>query len=265
MKALCLTLCLATAIMAGPAHAGEVVTSWAKGVTQEAGWRDYDKKFDGSDNEQCWAITAGNLIDWWQEQSADKLPTDTPRGKAVLHTFMQSFTNAGSDPDEAINWWFTGEYKPGRDDCAQQKENTPGAFLKEILPEQTGIRGNLLKALRGNQVTATSATAALIDGAKDGAAFWIGVSYVSPKGRPAMHSLNVWGVAHSTTEHGFPHVCGIWIADSDDYKHGLTYVPVKEEKGMLIFNSPEHPIYGQIPCIKIDTLTRLDALPKVQK
>lgn len=237
--------------------AAEPTTAWARGVCEQSGWRDFDKKFDGSDNEQCWAITAGNLIDWWQEQNADKLPTATPRGKAVVHTFMQSFTNAGSDPDEAINWWFTGEYKPGRDDCARQKENTPGAFLKGMLPEQTGIKGNLLMAMRGSQVTATSATAALIDGANAGAAFWIGVSYVSPKGRPAMHSLNVWGVAHSTTESGTPCVCGIWIADSDDYKHGLTYVPVKEDKGMLVFDCPEHPIYGRMPRIELDTLSIL--------
>ena len=255
MKPHFLTLLPAVVIMTGATAIGEPVTTWTQGVTQESGWRDFDKKFDGNDNDQCWAITAGNLIDWWQEQNADKLPPATPRGKEVVHSFMQSFTNAGSDPDEGINWWFTGEYNPGRKDCAKQKENAPGAFLKSLLPEQTGIKGNLLTAMRGAQVTAATATTAFIEGAKAGAAFWIGVSYVSPKGRPAMHSLNVWGVAHSTTESGIPYVCGIWIADSDDLKYGLTFVPIKENDGMLVFNFPNHPIYGRIPRIVIDTLT----------
>ncbi|MBR5887142.1 MAG: hypothetical protein IKZ07_02930 [Akkermansia sp.] len=138
--------------------AAEPTTAWARGVCEQSGWRDFDKKFDGSDNEQCWAITAGNLI----------------------------------------------------------------------------------------------------DGARAGAAFWIGVSYVSPKGRPAMHSLNVWGVEYTASDDKY-HIRGIWIADSDDYKHGITYVPVKEDKGMLIFNSPEHPIYGRISRIEIDTITSLKA------
>ena len=92
------------------------------------------------------------------------------------------------------------------------------------------------------------------EGARAGAAFWIGVSYVSPKGRPAMHSLNVWGVRH-TTEGEQQKLCGIWIADSDDYRSGLTYVGVREDAGMLVFHCPDHPIYKRIPRIVIDTVS----------
>ena len=94
------------------------------------------------------------------------------------------------------------------------------------------------------------------EGARAGAAFWIGVSYVSPKGRPAMHSLNVWGVRY-TTEGEQQKLCGIWIADSDDRRHAITYVPLKEDGGMLIFHSPDHPIYGRIPRITLDTISVL--------
>ena len=97
--------------------------------------------------------------------------------------------------------------------------------------------------------------------ARAGAAFWIGVSYVSPKGRPAMYSLNVWGVRYTTVGEQ-QKLCGIWIADSDDYKTGLTYVALKSEGNMLMFDCPEHPIYGRIPGIKIDTLTRLNGFQK---
>lgn len=239
----------------------DIVTIWAKGVNADGGWRDFDKKFDGSDDEQCWAITAGNLIDWWQTQNADKLPANTPQGRAVVQAFMQSFTNAGSDPDEGIRWWFTGEYSPGRSDCAARREGATGAYLKSLLPDSPTPMATLLTALRGPQTTADRTAASLIDGAKEGAAFWIGVSYKSRQGRPAQHSLNVWGVAYDESDPLTPHICGIWIADSDDHKIGLTYVPLKVDEGMLIFDSSDHPIYGRIPRIVIDTISFLRATP----
>lgn len=240
----------------------EPTEAWARGVCVQSGWRDYNKKFDGSDNEQCWAITAANLIDWWQDLHKDKLPPNTPQGEEILRTFTKSFSNAGSDPDEGISWWFTGDYKPGRDDCATLLPDCPGGYLKSILPTKQELRSTLFTAIRGEQVTVERATDLLIDGAQNGAAFWIGVSYISPKGKPGMHSLNVWGIKYDTTIDGSHHVCGIWIADSDDHMTGLYYVPIKKEDDCLVFNCPEHPIYGRIPSIKIDTLTRLNRLPE---
>ncbi len=235
----------------------EPVTAWAQGVNEQSGWQDFNKNFDSNDSEQCWAITAANLIDWWQRQHPTPLPDTTPQGENILQCFKQSFTNAGSDPDEALNWWFSGEYNPGRPDCAARKENAAGGYLKTSLPAGTALKGSLLTSLRGPQVTAASAASALIDGAQAGAAFWIGVSYVSPKGRPAMHSLNVWGVRFDTADDGTRQIHGIWIADSDDYRRCLAYVPLKEDKGMLIFHDPQHPIYGRIPRIELDTLSIL--------
>lgn len=235
----------------------EPVDLWAHNVTEHSGWRDYNKNFNGQDNEQCWAIAAANLIDWWQELRPGQLPPQTPRGTEILRHFTHSFTNAGSDPDEAIYWWFNGEYKPGRPDCSALRPNCPGGFLKSLLPKDKEIRGTLLISMRGEQVNAASATAALIEGAKKGAAFWVGVSYISPIGRPAMHSLNVWGVRYETSENAPPRLCGIRIADSDDRLHGITYIPLKVDKDMLIFDCPQHPLYGKMPRIELDTITIL--------
>ena len=243
--------------------AAEPTELWAKGVSLQTGWYDYNKTFDGSDNEQCWAITAANIINWWQNAHAESLPPDTPKGDAVVRSFVSSFSNAGSDPDEGISWWFTGNYTPGREDCAALHPGNPGAYLKNCVPAGEGIKGTVLTAMRGSQVNAQTATAAFIDGAAAGAAFWIGVSYTSPAGRSAMHSLNVWGVRFSA-EGEQRRLCGIWIADSDDYKSGLTYVGVREDAGMLIFDCPDHPIYSRIPRIVIDTISTVHPTP-IQK
>lgn len=250
------TILITLAAVAATATA-EPVDAWARGVCEQSGWRDFNKSFNGKDDLQCWAITAANLIDWWQELHADTLPAGTPRGEEILRTFTQSFANDGSDPDEGISWWFTGEYKPGRDNCAALLPDCPGGYLKSLLLPGQKLQRTLLTQMREEQVTAESATKALIDGAQKGAAFWIGVSYTSPKGRPAMHSLNVWGVKYDTTEDGTRQLCGIWIADSDDRVTGLSYVPLKSEGGLLVFNCQEHPIYSRIRDIRIDTITIL--------
>lgn len=240
-----------------PAATAAPVDVWADGVSQEQGWRDYNKSFDGSDNDLCWAITATNIIDWWQNRHPDVVPATTPKGEEIMRTFVQSFSNAGSDPDEGLAWWFTGEYHPGRPECAARKESATGAYLRNALPDDRPFRQHTLKALRGPTVTAERAATALIEGAEAGAAFWIGVSYTSPAGRAAMHSLNVWGVRVDTAANGSRHLCGIWIADSDDRKTGLTYVPVKADDGMLVFHCPDHPIYSRMPRIVIDTISSL--------
>lgn len=247
---------LTLAVIATTATA-EPVEAWARGVCEQSGWRDYNKNFNGKDDQQCWAITAANLIDWWQELHADTLPAGTPRGEEILRTFTQSFANDGSDPDEGISWWFTGEYKPGRDDCAALLPDCPGGYLKSLLPAEQKLQGSLITAMRGEQVTAESATKTLIDGAQKGAAFWIGVTGSTHDGRSTMHSLNVWGVKYDTAADGSQQLCGIWIADSDDRMTGLYYVPIKKEGNALLFDCPEHPIYGLIPRIQLDTVTRL--------
>lgn len=248
---LILTLLSVTHVTAAPTDI------WAAGVSQESGWKDYNKKFDGRDDEQCWAITAANLIDWWQSRNPDKVSPDTPQGEQIMQTFVQSFGNAGSDPDEGLSWWFSGDYTPGRKDCASREESATGAYLQSALPPGKTLRNSLLAAMRGSQVNASTASTALLQGAQAGAAFWIGVSYVSPKGRPAMHSLNVWGVRCDEDNTNGRKLLGIWIADSDDYRTGLTYVPVREDKGMLVFDCPQHPIYGNISRIVIDTISSL--------
>lgn len=235
-------------------------TLWASGVTEKTGWRDYNKNFNGKDDRQCWAITAANLIDWWQSHHTTKLPANTPQGEDILRVFTRSFANDGSDPDEAISWWFSGEYKPGRADCAALQPNCPGGYLKPLLPSPKGM-GTLLSALRGEKVNARTASAALIDGAQRGAAFWIGVTGSMHDGRSTMHSLNVWGVCCETDADGTRRLSGIWIADSDDRTTGLCYVPLKVEKDALLFHCPEHPIYGLIPRIVVDTISTLRLTP----
>ena len=85
-------------------HAAEV---WAPGVSWEGGWYDFNKYAKGGnsngtsgylkdDSLMCWAVSAANVIAWWQEQNSIKSEYDystIPQGKDVHQTFVAVFNN----------------------------------------------------------------------------------------------------------------------------------------------------------------------------
>lgn len=247
---------------AAMANAGfaSVETLWAQGVSQEKGWYDFNKAQDGSQSGLCWAITASHLIAWWQScQREDSLPAAVPRGESVWKIFQKSFSNEGSDPDQAMRWWFSGLYEP----AAPSSLGAPariickdtGAYYVSTSADADAALGQLLYSGRGSQVTAQTLTKALYEGFRQGHAFWIGVAYYRSNGLQYTHALTVWGVDYELNADLTPRITAIYMADSDDGLHHLHRIPVKEDGGMLVFDCPEHPLYGKIGVITIDTYT----------
>lgn len=73
-------------------------TLWAAGVNEQGGWYDFNKSPDRSDSELCWAITAANLLAWWQEQRADVVCPAIPQKEKVWQVVRDSFNNEGGGP-----------------------------------------------------------------------------------------------------------------------------------------------------------------------
>ncbi len=245
-------------------------TLWAAGVSPTTGWHDINKsKTAGAqgDNGLCWAIAAANLIDWWQQQRTEPLPQGTPTGAGVWQVFRASFTNAGSDPDQAIRWWFTGEYTPMDPTGSAQLINpSAGGYYRDHALTQGGdVTQRLLYFRRSDTVNAQNLTQAMYEGFRRGDAFWIGVVYIRPDGNRYTHSLSVWGVDAETDTTGQPRISAIYMTDSDDGAHYLHRIPTRVEDGMLIFDCDSHPLYGQIGRITINTYTgmrtQLPAMP----
>ncbi|MBR5522579.1 MAG: hypothetical protein IKV82_03840 [Akkermansia sp.] len=235
-------------------------TLWAAGVGPASGWKDINKsKTRGAqgDNGLCWAMAAANLIDWWQQQRTEPLPQGTPTGEGVWQVFCTSFTNAGSDPDQAIRWWFTGAYAPMHPTgCARLTNTAAGGYYREHALTQGGdIIHRLLYARRSDTVNAQNLTQALYEGFRRGDAFWIGVFYFRPDGSRYTHSLTVWGVEAENDSAGHPHLTAIYMTDSDDGARCLHRIPIREADGMLMFDCDTHPLYGQIGRITINTYT----------
>lgn len=254
-----LVLMMALAMLE-PCRADE--TLWATGVTRESGWHDIDKT-GLADSGLCWGIAASNLIAWWQEQHRTEVPPGTPTGKDIWRVFRQSFSNEGSDPDQGIRWWFSGEYTPLQPENSARiiVRKAGGYFKQHELVRGRDVATHLLYCERSDTVTARSLTHALHSGFHSGDAFWIGVYYYRPDGRRYTHSLNVWGIDCHTQKDGTPCIRAIYMTDSDDRQQHLHRIPVREEAGMLIFDCAAHPLYGPIGRITINTYTGMRLQP----
>lgn len=89
---------------------------WVDDVSLESGWIDYEKAYgkDDGDNMLCWAASASNIIDFWQDRYI--VPEGTPTGAAIWETFKDacSTENGGKDMGGnflfAMQWWLGGDY-----------------------------------------------------------------------------------------------------------------------------------------------------------
>ena len=260
MRSLVITLCCAF-VCGVPLQAA---TLWAAGVSGETGWFDFNMTFkrgDSGDDLLCWAVAASNLLAWWQDQNAKLVPQGTPTGEKVWSTFQEAIENEGSDPDQGIRWWFSGQYvqqNPGGGlRCAAIRNEALGGFYRGagLEPEQLLYNG------RGSDVTADSLTAVLLRGFGRGDAFWLGASCRRPNGSLFMHSINVWGIDVETGADGQPQITAIYMCDSDDRTRQLHRIPIQREQGMLAFHCPEHPLYGRLGLVTLDTYTGMRVQP----
>lgn len=124
---------------------------FAKGVTLESGWYDVNKAYwpatlnitvDGegthytyepkvvnaetlypnSDYDLCWAATASNMLQWWQDRiGPEYVSAGTPNGKwdapyadrgqlEIYKTFCENWTDAPGVIETGLAWWLDGSY-----------------------------------------------------------------------------------------------------------------------------------------------------------
>lgn len=229
------------------------VTLWSDGVNEQGGWYDFNKSRDGSDSELCWALTASNLIAWWQDRRKEQVPQGVPTGAAVWRTFREAFNNDGSDPDEAVSWWFSGKYAPNQSPTGETNARIlrpdAGAYYERDFSAELMYRN------RAPRVTAADIARAFAEGFSRGDAFWIGVSFLKPNGQRYTHALTVWGVDCSRSATGEIRLEALYMADSDDRMHMLHRIPLRVVDGLLLFDCGKHPIYGRIGDITVNNYT----------
>ena len=261
---------------------------WADGVSEEAGWIDYEKQKtngDGDDN-LCWAASASNIIDFWQQRYV--VPTGTPTGEAVWEQFKSASSyDVGGSFCNAMQWWISGDYQGSTwTKSAQGAEDNRAVFLATatnliypdgssqiVYPIYTDIEAfggyywdlipetwespqyininERFSHLKQNffwwSFDSTDPIDTLIvDQFSEGMP--ISLSLASVGGTLTLgHAVTLWGVEYEEDENGDITLSALWLTDSDDYVTDLKKVTV-EYAGETIYltNYTTNEKYGNV-------------------
>lgn len=123
---------------------------FVEGVSQESGWYDVNKvgKGDNGDINMCWAASAANIIQWWQDVYVSKggvLPLGAITGPgetyelALMEMYHTQWNNAaGGFVAEAVPWYFEGVYYGENAAAGSQAyplEGSEGGYFKSVWDE----------------------------------------------------------------------------------------------------------------------------------
>ncbi len=258
-------------------HAAEV---WAPGVSWEGGWYDFNKYAKGGesngtssylkdDSLMCWAVSAANVIAWWQEQNniqSENWYSTIPQGKDVHQTFVAVFDNVGGNPAQAFQWWINGtkngsiDYLPNRTSFDDNDTSSwtsidgntyyPGPFYDGGFLTSTQYTSTPFYNIAADPVTiantklATNSTAsqnrAIVEALESGYALSLEVN--TNGGTVGEHAITLWGVEYTEADNGVITLTKAYITDSDDYYNGIVAATV-DPKGYLVGMKIENGSY----------------------
>lgn len=214
---------------------------FAEGVSLESGWYDVNKVKDGTVNgdiNMCWAATAANILQWWQDRYVEQgntLPEGCPDGKgetyelAIMEVFHSQWDNTyGGHAFHAVKWYFEGvNVCEGWNRQAQPLQRGSGGYFKHVWEQiepymytghDLGYTQDYNNYYLWGSGSGLNATGRL-------KAFTELVELFIDKGMTSMaiaQRENYGGVHHSVTLWGYEKdnetglLTRIWITDSDD-------------------------------------------------
>ena len=256
-------------------HAAEV---WAPGVSWEGGWYDFNKYAKGGesngtssylkdDSLMCWAVSAANVIAWWQEQNniqSENWYSTIPQGKDVHQTFVAVFDNDGANPASAFQWWINGSTQnlPNRTSFDDNDTSSwtsidgntyyPGPFYDGGFLTSTQYTSTPFYNIAADPVTiadtklttngnsTTLQSRAIVEALEAGYALSLEVN--TEDGTVGEHAITLWGVEYTEAANGDITLTKAYITDSDDYYDGIVAAMVNQ-KGHLVGMQIENGSY----------------------
>ena len=237
---------------------------WAPGVSLSGGWYDFNKYSKGGDSNgtseymkddslMCWAVSASNVIAWWQKQNnvkSENWYSTIPQGKDIHQTFVAVFENDGGNPASAFQWWINGNTQnlPARTDFPDDDKSSwtsidgatyyPGPFHDGGFLTSTDYTSTPFYSISDNPVTIANSSSgdltvqnrAIVDALSSGYALSLEVS--TNDGSLPGHAITLWGVEYTEAANGDITLTKAYITDSDDYYSGIVSAGV-DGKGYL--------------------------------
>lgn len=234
----------------------------------EGGWYDFNKyaksgESNGTsgylkdDSLMCWAVSAANVIAWWQEQNnikSENWYSTIPQGKDVHQIFVAVCDNDGANPASAFQWWIDGSTQnlPNRTNFPADDESSwtsidgstyypgnfySGGFLTDAYYTSTPFYNiaadpvtiaNTKLTTNGNSTTRQSR--AIVEALEAGYALSLEVN--TEDGTVGEHAITLWGVEYTEAANGDITLTKAYITDSDDYYDGIVAAMVNP-KGHL--------------------------------
>jgi MYXO-CTERM domain-containing protein len=230
---------------------------WAPGVSREGGWYDYQKT-GIDDTGLCWAMTASNVIAWWQKHNQSSITSSVPQEKDVPDYFRKVFDNGGGKAGYAYKWWVTGQWTaPDSDgwayfDKAVTNNNptlTYGGFLKNVY-DTTAYPIDIISwnEVASGTYNPYEYSKTIVTALQNGYALTISTELGSNV--PTGHAYTLWGVTYDITANGYE-LTSLWLTNSDDINGDLGLYQVKAKcmysdkdggTGSVIFHDPNADI-----------------------
>ena len=191
-----------------------VESFFIEGVNLSSGWRDVNKSdTDDDDDLLCWAAAASNILDWgnWRTGSYQT-------AESMFECFKYYWTDQGSWPRYAWDWWITGNQPEERDGWAHVEFSGAGGYFRSInfssFFSQWGLDPSDPAIL--DMVAVESCL-------RNG----VGVA-VAVRNMGWAHALTIWGVEYQTDFNANPYRYeGFWATDSDDKQARLAHFRVE--------------------------------------
>ncbi len=230
---------------------------WAPGVSAKDGWYDYQKT--GTDDAGlCWAMTASNVIAWWQKHNQSSITSSVPQGDEIPDYFRLVFDDGGGKAGYAYKWWVTGEWEaPNSDGWAyfdkgvanDNPDLVQGGFLKNVY-DTTAYPIDIISwdKVASGTYNPYDYSKTIVTALQNGYALTISTEMGS--NAPTGHAYTLWGVTYDITANGYE-LTSLWLTNSDDIDgdRGLYQVKAKcmySDKdggtGSVIFYEPNADI-----------------------
>lgn len=225
---------------------------FAEGVSLTSGWYDVNKlKNGGGDINMCWAASASNIIQWWQDryvEAGNTLPSTAVTGPgtktypegykynlALMELYRDLWWNGkGGSTDHGVIWYFEGrniQQYASEGSLAQPNDNTSGGYfandwnqiLQETYHEYSYLSFKNLIAGEFNNYSIWGNGSGLQGEARLKKFSDLVVEFIDRGVVSFVISLNSnGGLLHATTLWGYEidnatgMITKLWITDSDD-------------------------------------------------
>lgn len=202
---------------------------------------DYNKLFDGSDKDLCWALAASNVLQFWQDKQSDYYisTNDIPDGGdvgtttyegytystygTITETFVYYWKNVGGWEVNGLEWWIAGATGTLTQTSTMSYPDSGGGYWSDLISEDTTVAIEVSVLSEGDSDYFID----LVDTAvSNDYGMTLGIYSTLKSGA---HAITLWGYAIEEDADGNLSYY-IYITDSDDYYDGMLKIAISYDE-----------------------------------